>query len=176
MERVSYLGFVISGRGIEPEQKILAVKNFPVPTNQYVVRRCLGLSGFFQRFVPRYAMIATPLHELLSANIPFRWGDDQVEAFEKLKQSLTCKPVLQPFNSKRYTKIHTNASSRGLGGLVLQRGDSGAMHLVYAISRRTSAVEANYHSSKLELLAIVWSVSRLRPMLINIPFKIVTDC
>ena len=121
-------------------------------------------------------MIATPLHELLSANIPFRWGDGQTKAFEKLKQSLNCKPVLQPFNSKRYTELHTDASSSGLGGLLLQRGDSRAMHLVYAISRRTSAVEANYHSSKLELLAIVWSVLRLRSMLINIPFKIVTDC
>ena len=46
--------------------------------------------------------------------------------------------------------------------------------MVYAISRRTNEHEQNYHSSKLELLAIVWAVGRLRPLLLNIPFKIIS--
>lgn len=60
--------------------------------------------------------------------------------------------------------------------MLLQRDEEGLLHLVYAISRKTSATEKNYHSSKLELLAIVWSTSRLRQWLINVHFVIVTDC
>ena len=133
------------------------------------------MSGFFRRFVPKYAEIATPLHKLLRANEMFKWSYEENKAFEKLKCALTTKPVFQPFNAKRYTELHTDASSRGLGSMLLQRNDAGIMSLVYAISQRTSDVERNYHSSKLELLAIVWAVSRLRPILINIHFKIVTD-
>lgn len=60
--------------------------------------------------------------------------------------------------------------------MLLQKDDKASLRLVYAISRRTTEPEKNYHSSKMELLAIVWAVSRLRPMLINTSFKIISDC
>ena len=50
------------------------------------------------------------------------------------------------------------------------------MNLAYAVSRRTSETERNYHSSKHELLAVVWCATRLRSMLINIHFTVATDC
>lgn len=60
--------------------------------------------------------------------------------------------------------------------MLLQRDANNRLRLVYAISRRTSEPEKNYHSGKLKLTAIVWAVGRLRNLLINIPFKIITDC
>lgn len=44
------------------------------------------------------------------------------------------------------------------------------------MSKKTTESESRYHSSRLELLAIIWSVERLRSLLISINFKIVTDC
>lgn len=58
----------------------------------------------------------------------------------------------------------------------MQRDASNRFRLVHAISRRTSEPESRYRSSKLELPAIVWAVTRLRPMLANVMFIIVTDC
>lgn len=60
--------------------------------------------------------------------------------------------------------------------MLLEKGDDSKFHPVYAISGRSTEPESNYHSSKLELLAIILAVSRFRSWLINIPFKIVTDC
>lgn len=91
-------------------------------------------------------------------------------------KQLTTDPILQPFCPDREIELHTDASALGLGAMLMQRSSNGKLHLVYAISRRTSDPERNYHSSKLELNAIVWAVTRLRNWLINIPFKIVTDC
>ena len=48
--------------------------------------------------------------------------------------------------------------------------------MVYAVSRRKSEIEEKYHSSRLELMAIVWALTRVRTFLIVIPFIIVTDC
>lgn len=48
--------------------------------------------------------------------------------------------------------------------------------MVYAISRKTTEIEAKYHSSRLELMVITWALKRLRPFLIGIPFVIVADC
>lgn len=57
----------------------------------------------------------------------------------------------------------------------LQRGKENKFYLVYAISRSTNYAENNYHSSKLEMKAIVRAVTCLKNFLINIKFGIVTD-
>lgn len=175
--RVSYLGFEISSEGIEPgEMKTKTIIEFPTPKNAHEIRRFIGMASFFRRFIPKFAQIATPLHDLLKNEVKFTWGKNEQHAFEKLKTILSDKSILQPFNPNRKTELHTDASALGLAAMMLQRDEQKRLRLVYAISRRTSVPEKNYHSSKLELLAIVWAVTRLRPMLINIPFTIVTDC
>lgn len=73
----------------------------PQPVNQHEVCRCLGLTGFFRRFVPRYAEIAKPLTELLKDSIPLKWETEQEQAFEILKNSFTSCPALQLFNPLR---------------------------------------------------------------------------
>ncbi|CAB0040127.1 unnamed protein product [Trichogramma brassicae] len=174
---VTYLGLEVSANGIKPGQgKVEAIKRFPVPKNVHEIRRFLGLTGFFRRFVPRYAEIAAPLSGLLKSDREFIWSREVSDAFTALRDKLVERPILQPFNSKKRTELHTDASSRGLAAMLLQEGSDSKMHLVYAISRTTNETEKFYHSSKLELLAIIWAVSRLRTLLININFKIITDC
>lgn len=42
--------------------------------------------------------------------------------------------------------------------------------------QENNGAEKNYHSSKLELMAMVWAMERLRAFLIGIHFTLVTDC
>lgn len=177
MEQVTYLGYRVSKDGIEPgSDKLQGIIDFPRPDDAHGVRRFLGLTGFFRRFVPRFAERAEPLSNLLKKNRRFTWTDNEERAFLDLKGTLGTSPVLQMYSPKRRTELHTDASASGLAAMLMQADDADQLRLVYAISRRTNAPERNYHSSKLELLAIVWAVSRLRTLLINIEFKIVTDC
>lgn len=48
--------------------------------------------------------------------------------------------------------------------------------MIYAVSRRTSDCEKRYHSSKLEFLAIVWALDRLRQFLLSLRFTIYAHC
>lgn len=50
------------------------------------------------------------------------------------------------------------------------------MHLVHAVSKKTTPAEQNYQSSKQEMMVVVWGMSRLRPYLIGIKFLVITDC
>lgn len=56
--------------------------------------------------------------------------------------------------------------------MLLQKGPDGKMHLIHAVSKKTTVAEAMYNSTKLELMAVVWSVNRLRNILIGIHFVI----
>ncbi|GBN32766.1 Transposon Tf2-8 polyprotein [Araneus ventricosus] len=60
--------------------------------------------------------------------------------------------------------------------MLLQLGSDDKWHLVYCVSKKTTETENKYHSSKLELMAIVWKLERLRQFLLGISFTVVTDC
>ena len=84
-----------------------------------------------------------------------RERDEQQQAFDQLKEKLTTNPVLALFNlNAKKTEIQTDVSKLGLGAILCKSDENGRMHLVYAINRKTSDVEQNYYSTKLELLAI----------------------
>lgn len=174
---IEFLGFIITKGSIHPgERKTAAIREFKPPSNVHEVKRFIGLTGYFRRFVKGYAVRAEPLTRLTKSHCPFEWKEDQVKAFEDLKCALTSEPILQLYNPRAKTELHTDASSNGLAGILLQEAADGKMHIVYCVSKKTTDSERRYHSSKLELLAIIWSVDRLRQFLLGIHFTIVTDC
>ncbi|KAL0894096.1 hypothetical protein ABMA27_014141 [Loxostege sticticalis] len=176
--KIQYLGFEISSEGVRPgEEKTKAVSNFKTPKNVHEVRQFIGLSSFFRRFVQGFATIARPLTILTKAATPWVWGNEQDQAFSKLKEILTTRPVLAIYNPEFDTELHTDASATGLGGILLQRSskDSPLRPVAY-FSRQTTAEEQRFHSYELETLAVVSSLNRFRVYLLGIDFKIVTDC
>ena len=63
---ITFLGHIVSSKGIEPsKEKISSVENFQSPTTAKQVKQFLGLTGYYRRFIKNYAIIATPLNELL---------------------------------------------------------------------------------------------------------------
>jgi hypothetical protein len=103
-------------------------------------------------------------------------GEEQDNAFRELKEKLSSDSVLQLYNPSAYTELHCDASRVGLSGILLERGAENRLHLVHAVSKKNTAAERLYHSSKQELMAIVWSVTRMRHYIIGLHFVIVTDC
>ena len=61
-----------------------------------------------------------------------------------------------------YTKefiLETNASKEGLGAVLSQKQVDGQYHPVAYGSQALTAHEKNYHSTKLEFLALKWAVT-----------------
>jgi len=52
----------------------------------------------------------------------FKWGQDQVEAFETLKDKLTKAPILALPNYTNTFEIEIDASNIGIGVVLLQEG------------------------------------------------------
>jgi len=63
---ITFLGHIVNKDGITPgENKVSAIKNSKVPNNVKDVRRFLGLTGFFRKFVENYSLITRLLTRLL---------------------------------------------------------------------------------------------------------------
>ena len=78
-----------------------------------------------------------------------------------------------------YTKdflLKTNTSKEGLGVVLFQKQADGHYHLVAYGSQVLTAHEKNYHSTKLEFLALKWAVmEHFKEYLLYQPFLVKTD-
>ncbi|UYV67773.1 hypothetical protein LAZ67_5001955 [Cordylochernes scorpioides] len=174
---VEFLGYVISTGGLKPgPRKIKAIEEFPEPKNVHDIRRFLGLTNFFRRFVKDFARKAEPLSRLTKKGSQFEWKEEQRRSFGGLRKDLVEYPVLAHYNPELKTEVHCDASAEGLAGMVLQMDEDCKWRLVYCVSKKTTEAEKMYHSSKLELMAIAWTLDRLRQFLVGIKFTVVTDC
>lgn len=72
--------------------------------------------------------------------------------------------------------MHTDASSIGVAGILLQSTDEKNWKPVFYYSRHCTPTETKYHSYELEILAVVESLERFRVYVLGKHFKLITDC
>jgi hypothetical protein len=120
--RVEYLGHIISGDGVQTDpKKIAAITEWKTPTTLKQLRRILGMSGYYRRFIQHYATICYPLYAMLKKD-SFVWGPEQDTAFAKLKQVMSTPPLLAlPDFSIPFT-LETDACATSLGAVLMQKG------------------------------------------------------
>lgn len=82
------------------------------------MRRFLGLTGYYKRFVQQYGSIVAPLTQLLK-NEAFKWTTEFEEAFVKLKNAMRTLLVLVLPNFNLPFEIETDASSFGIGAVLI---------------------------------------------------------
>ena len=62
---LEFLGHIAGSGNIKPVQdKISAIRQFPVPVTKKQIRSFLGLIGFYRKFIPQFSDISVPLTDL----------------------------------------------------------------------------------------------------------------
>ena len=83
---------------------------------------------------------------------------DAFVAFQALKQACMNSPVLAFADYTKDFLLKMDASKEGLGAVLSQKQVDGQFYLVAYRSWALTAHEKNYHSTKLEFLALKWTV------------------
>ncbi|GFT05820.1 retrovirus-related Pol polyprotein from transposon opus [Trichonephila clavipes] len=87
--RVKYLGFWITQKRIEVDpEKVASILDIPPPKNVKELQSFLQTCSWFRRYIQDFAKISRPLSYLTKKKVKWRWGFDQQNAFQTLKNSL----------------------------------------------------------------------------------------
>ena len=95
--------------------------------------------------------------------------------FAQLKESMTSAPALALYKANRETTLSADASSYGLGAVLLQKQPGGELRPVAHASRAMSRVEQRYAQIEKDALATTWACERYSNFLIGKTFHIETD-
>jgi hypothetical protein len=123
MKQVTFLGHVISKGGISVNpSKIQDVLSWNVPTSVGDIQSFLGLAGYYRRFIEGFSKISMPMTKLLKKDKKFEWTSACEASFQELKKQLTTAPILVMSDMEKSFSIYCDASSQGLGCVLMQDG------------------------------------------------------
>ncbi|WVZ70515.1 hypothetical protein U9M48_019176 [Paspalum notatum var. saurae] len=160
LKEVSFLGHILSEKGVEVDpSKVEDVLNWKQPETVIEIRSFLGLAGYYR---PDLSKTAKPMTSLTKKNAKYVWSPNCEEAFQTLKKLLTSAPVLaQPDVTKPFD-VYCDASSNGLGCVLMQEE-----RVVAYASRQLRKHEVNYPTHDLELAAVVHALKIWRHYLLG---------
>ena len=177
--KLEYLGFEIGlleddKYGYRPlESKIDAIRKCPEPTTAKEVRQFTGSLQFYNNLIEDLNIMLTPLHRG-SAKKPFVMTDEMIEAFNTVKARLAVEISLSFPDFKLPFTLTTDASFAGASGILTQNRN-GHREIIYTFSKAFNDVESRWAIVELELLAFVWSLEKMRTLLLGRHFTWITD-
>lgn len=168
---VQFFGHLLTDKGVKPDpSKISAVTQMKRPDKVSEMLTFLGMVNYLSKFLPNLSSVSEPLRRLTHEGVEFIWTDEQTVSFETVKKLVTSAPVLQYFDGSKETVIQCDASSTGLGGVLLQDGRPVAF-----ASRTLTSAEKNYAQIEKEALAILFSCVRFEQYIIGKVIKLQSD-
>lgn len=111
-----------------------------------------------------------PLSALTSKDTPWKWGQEQEEAFEEIKKVISKETLLAFPRFDKPFHVYTDASNYQLGAVIMQEGKPLAFY-----SRKLNGAQKNYTTGEQELLSIVETLKEFRNILLGQQVIVHTD-
>ena len=111
VSELEFYGYKFTSSGLKPTpEKVSAVKDCKPPRNREEVRSFLGMIGYPSKFIPQYAILTSPLRRLTGQDVLFELGEEEDQAFRRLKESITNEDTMAYFDLKKPIIVRTESS------------------------------------------------------------------
>ena len=158
---MDYLGHILSRKGIVKGPKVDVVRNMPPPTDVPAFRLFLGSVQFYAKFLPPdVTSVSEPLYRLTRKEVPWRWRQQEVVAFNSLKKLLATDNVLMHFDESLPIGIACDASDVGIGAVLFQRYPDGNERQISNVSKILTSSQRNYSQMQKEVLEIIFALKK----------------
>ncbi|XP_057378537.1 uncharacterized protein K02A2.6-like [Daphnia carinata] len=170
-KELPWLGHVITEGALKVDpEKVKAIVNMPEPEDKKGLVRLLGMVTYLDKFCQNLASLTRPLRDLLKDDTAWTWEEPQKAVMKKIKTAVTTLPVLRLFDPSKPVVVSADASSIGIGAVLLQDGQP----VAYA-STSLTPTQKRYFQIEKELLAVQFGLMRFRQYVFGQPVVVETD-
>ena len=134
------------------------------------MRFFLGMINYLNRYSALSALHTAPLSALTHQAMDYKPGKVHFENFNRLKVEIFNMKALPYFDVKAETSLQMDASKKGLGACLIQKGKV----ICYA-SRALTKTEQNYQNLEREALGTIWRMEKFHYFLHGKEFTLETD-
>ncbi|MCO5580356.1 hypothetical protein L7F22_034222 [Adiantum nelumboides] len=167
VKRGVILGHIISEEGVSIDpNKVEAIKKAPETKTVKQLGRFLGQIKWHNRFLRYLAHVCIPLTKLTKKDSVFEWKEEQIKAFQILKNMLTVAPVLIVPDWKLPFHIFVDASHLAVGAALMQEQRRGWLRPIYYANRVLTPAEKNYIVTERECLGMVYALQKFKHYLL----------
>ena len=126
--------------------------------------------NYLTKFLPKLSQVMEPVRRLTQKGTEWYWDKAEEKAFTEVKQLVTQAPVLAYYSPKKELVIQCDASSLGLGAVLLQEGQP----LAFA-SRALTDPETRYATIEKEMLAVMFALEKGHQIVLGCDVVVRTD-
>lgn len=173
-KEVRFLGHIVSTEGLQMDpDKIKAIQDWPIPTTVKEVQAFHGLANYYRQFIKGFSAEAAPLTRIFKKDQEFKWGPQEQQAFDKIKELFAKGEMRAHFDPAKQSVVDTDASDCAIGARLQQADNQGRMKLISCFARKMTPAEQNYDIHDKELLAIIEALRKWRSYLQGARHKVV---
>lgn len=153
---VNLLGHFISKDGVKQDpKKTKKMTELRSLKSKKDLKSWLSLVAYYQKFIPNFSMVASPLYHLTKNDVPFVWADVQQKAMDTLKEALFKDVTLKIPDISQPFELFTDASDVAAGFVLCQQSRPIAFG-----SKMWNDAQKNYSTADKEAVAIVIALKK----------------
>ena len=125
MTSVEFLGHIFDEYGVHlSDKRVQGIKDLPILTSVSAVRSFVGMVNYFRDFIPSLSSYLQPLTELTKkrnyGENGFEMTENAPAAFWRVKDQVMAHTTRVLMNASDPLILYTNASTRAMGGVLMQ--------------------------------------------------------
>ena len=140
------------------------------PLDKETMRSFLGMVNYLNWYSALSAHLCASLSTLTDQAIDYKPSKKHFENFHRLKVEVSNMGVLPYFDVNAETTLQMDASKKGLGACIIQKGK-----VVCYASRALTKTEQNYQNLEREALGTIWEMEKFHYFLYGKEFTLETD-
>jgi hypothetical protein len=150
-----------------------------IPRIASELKSFLGLAQWFSEHIPAFSWKTTILRRM-AAEAPsttsiLNWSPEGLQQFNYIKEQMRQPCTLAVYNPKAVIILYTDACADGLGCILVQLQEDNKEVVVAFGSSSLSKAQKQYHITRLEALAFIWTLGYFHLYLSAKPFLWRTD-